>query len=533
MILNTALLFSCVSPGAVRSPEPVAKTLVELQEEVLPAVALIYGQDDEGNLHYGTGLLLEEPGQILTNWHVVEPQNQVVVLLHDANRTTYTALDGGVVRLIRESGGAARAAEVVQTDIINDLALLELEVTPSAWTGTLVLREDPVLSGEAVWAVGHPAENVWSFTRGVVSAVHRGAVQHDAAVNIGNSGGPLLDMQGRVIGINTLELIRASGRVVDGISYARPMSLAAPLYDDEATFDMDLSSPEASLRSFWMAVELGREEAIEAIDLTSHLALLRDGWLEVRRIWIAEDLRGALQDVAETLERPELTEHYQGAAAATNEYYTQQHSSAEFGASYEVLVRKELSEMIRGQFRGMEDYKSDLTSEINDLSESEHLETLGEESAVELKSAMEKFVPGMFLAWKDLPWAWDLACGLTADPENPHRLTELLKLGMAINAVRYSDTGDSAWVMTSGVNKSGVPFECSTLMRREGEFWRQDSQPRVVDLESLPEDFPAVTSTLESRQAQWVETVGPGLREFESTLFRAGMIAGIQASQGD
>ena len=70
-------------------------------------------------------------------------------------------------------------------------------------------------------------------------------------------------------------------------------------------------------------------------------------------------------------------------------------------------------------------------------------------------------------------------------------------------------------------------------MRREGEVWRQDSQPRVVDLESLPEDFPAVTSTLESRQAQWVETVGPGLRELESTLFKTGFIAGMQASQGD
>ena len=82
-----ALQLGCVAPSPVTSPPVVQqRSLVELQTEILPAVALLYGQDEAGRLHYGTGLLLEEEGQILTNWHVVKPQEETFILFHDPDR---------------------------------------------------------------------------------------------------------------------------------------------------------------------------------------------------------------------------------------------------------------------------------------------------------------------------------------------------------------------------------------------------------------------------------------------------------------
>lgn len=106
---------------------------------------------------------------------------------------------------------------------MNDLAVVRVDGA----TGVVALpftNELPA-TGAAVYAIGHPAQNLWSVTRGLVGAVRPGVVQHDAAINSGNSGGPLLDGQGRVVGVNTLTM---TGEV-KGISYARPVALARPL----------------------------------------------------------------------------------------------------------------------------------------------------------------------------------------------------------------------------------------------------------------------------------------------------------------
>src|SRR5439155_16992393 len=102
----------------------------------------------------------------------------------------------------------------------------------------LPFREAPPLLGERVIALGHPKETVWSFTTGVVSSLHSGMIQTDAAINQGNSGGPLIDSEGRVIGINTSKLVGDA----QGIGFARPIALAKGLIDGvSAPFTPDRS----------------------------------------------------------------------------------------------------------------------------------------------------------------------------------------------------------------------------------------------------------------------------------------------------
>jgi len=518
------LQFACVAPSPVTSPPVVQqRSLVEIQTEILPAVALLYGQDEAGRLHYGTGLLLEEEGQILTNWHVVKPHEETFILFHDPERETYTALDGGVSRLIRELNTGAMRAEVLKTDVINDLALLELVEAPATWSSPLTLRDTPAMSGESVWSVGHPAGNVWSFTRGVVSAVHRGAVQHDASVNGGNSGGPLLDMQGRVIGINTFKLLESGGRVIDGISYARPISLAAPLYDEDAVFEMDLSSPEASMRSFWMAVELGRKEAIEAVSFESGFELFREGWLEIKRIWVEEDLPGLIAGFVERYDLPEGSfPSAEALGPSVLLFHTAGANAPEFREDFMTWSRTEAVSLIQGQSENSLAWESQLD---------EQSEYLRGQALEDLREAIENIEPGLVEAYAELPWAWELACGLTADPENPQRLTELLKLGLSVNAVRMVEGGDVAWVMTSGVDTAGNPFQCSNFLRKQDEVWLQDNHLKESELATLPPDFPPVPPSFEAKMADYVDKMQHALRDLETTSFLIGVEQGIKDSQ--
>ena len=161
----------------------------------------------------GSGVIMSSEGYILTNEHVVHDAQHIEVTLHD--RRVY------------------KAEIVGKTDSYNDLAVLKIEANdlqPAQWGDS-----DKLEVGSIVWAIGSPFGLDQTVTSGIVSAKNRydeerpkvELLQTDAAVNRGNSGGPLVDAQGNVVGINT----SIFGSEFIGISFAIPSVQARFVYD--------------------------------------------------------------------------------------------------------------------------------------------------------------------------------------------------------------------------------------------------------------------------------------------------------------
>jgi len=164
----------------------------------------------------GTGFFITDQGYILTNNHVVEGTKQVNIVLSD---------------------GTQQKATIIGTDIYSDIAVLKTDgkVPAVAKLG----NSDVLKPGESVIAIGSPLGDFKNtVTVGVVSATGRSIdsgngyqienlIQTDAAINHGNSGGPLVDLAGEVIGVNTL-IVRntGSGDVAEGLGFAIPVNTA-------------------------------------------------------------------------------------------------------------------------------------------------------------------------------------------------------------------------------------------------------------------------------------------------------------------
>jgi serine protease Do len=153
----------------------------------------------------GTGCIIDESGYIITNQHVIENAEQVKVRLIDNTELP---------------------AEVVGSDKATDIALLKIK--SRAPLSVMPLGDsNKLLIGETVVAIGNPYSYDRSLTTGVVSAkgrkvfntLYEDYIQTDAAINVGNSGGPLLNLAGELIGVNTV--IRADA---NGISFAIPVN---------------------------------------------------------------------------------------------------------------------------------------------------------------------------------------------------------------------------------------------------------------------------------------------------------------------
>ena len=141
----------------------------------------------------GSGFVIDKTGHIVTNYHVVDGADEVTVSF--SNRDTVKA-------------------DVVGTDPSTDLAVLRVETSASALTPLPLGDSDKVEVGDAVVAIGNPFGLDRTVTSGIVSAVQRlitapnrftidHVIQTDAAINHGNSGGPLLNSRGQVIGVNS------------------------------------------------------------------------------------------------------------------------------------------------------------------------------------------------------------------------------------------------------------------------------------------------------------------------------------------
>jgi serine protease Do len=191
--------YSVVSTNPLGAEEA---NVVRIARQVSPAVVSV-AQLDGGS---GSGIIVRPDGVILTNAHVVGMSRTVRVGLADGRR-----LEG----------------RVVGRDPALDVAVVRIEAAnlPVAPTGD----SDRLEVGQTAIAIGNPLGLERTVTTGVVSAVNRsprgisldGLIQTDAAISPGNSGGPLLDSRGRVIGINTAVL-----RGAQGLGFAVPINLA-------------------------------------------------------------------------------------------------------------------------------------------------------------------------------------------------------------------------------------------------------------------------------------------------------------------
>ena len=165
----------------------------------------------------GSGVIVREDGYIITNNHVVSDQRG-------------EAADEVLVRL---NDGRELSAEIVGRDPKTDVAVLKVEATglPAA----PIADSEEIKVGDIVFAIGNPMGIGLTVTSGIVSATDRAIgiygrdgyedfIQTDASINQGNSGGALVDVQGRLIGINSAILSRSGGNI--GIGFAIPSNLA-------------------------------------------------------------------------------------------------------------------------------------------------------------------------------------------------------------------------------------------------------------------------------------------------------------------
>ena len=188
-------------PGAVHSVTRSELPVEQIVQRASPAVVLLRGPQKQG-----TGFLLTATGVIATNAHVVRDEPRVTALI---------------------AGRQELPARVVYVDADLDFALLKVEASAMPHLVLADLRS--VAAGQSVVAIGNPGGGMPnSVTKGIVSAVGPKPelgpgiwIQTDAAVNPGNSGGPLLDGAGEVIGMNTARAVATTtGAPVSGIGFA-------------------------------------------------------------------------------------------------------------------------------------------------------------------------------------------------------------------------------------------------------------------------------------------------------------------------
>jgi serine protease Do len=237
-----------ISPPAAHADElqTLSQSLQDLTSRVSPAVVKIvtsgYGYilEPDGNggrpagkqRAGGSGVLVSADGYIITNSHVVAGAKSIHVIFVQPRRT-------GSSESILKAPGRKVEARLVGLDTETDLAVLKTDVT-----GLPFLKlgdSDAIQQGQLVVAVGSPMGLENSVTMGVVSSVARQLrpedrmvyLQTDAPINPGNSGGPLLDMNGDVIGINTLILSQGGGS--EGIGFAAPSNIVRHVFDEIRT----------------------------------------------------------------------------------------------------------------------------------------------------------------------------------------------------------------------------------------------------------------------------------------------------------
>jgi S1-C subfamily serine protease len=226
--------FKVTEAEAAPSLEPEEEQNIAVYKRALPSVVNITSTQVAYDFFYqpvpeqgqGSGFILDKQGHILTNNHVVEGAQSVEVKLWDKKNYKATVLG---------------------KDKAHDIALLQINNAPNLQPATLA-DSAHLMVGQRVYAIGNPFGFQGTMTRGIISALRSvqlptgvkidNAIQTDASVNPGNSGGPLLNSHGEVIGITTMIASNPNGGAEQsaGIGFAIPISTAKAVLDDFARY---------------------------------------------------------------------------------------------------------------------------------------------------------------------------------------------------------------------------------------------------------------------------------------------------------
>ncbi len=220
--LAVAFVAVLIRPELINRTAPTASGPASYAQAVAasaPAVAIVYAERTVRTAPnarvrdrlLGSGVVIDRDGHVVTNYHVIEGADAIRVQLAD---------------------GRVAIPELVGTDPDTELALLRIDLPdlPQVRLG----RSDTLEVGEVVLAIGNSLGLTQTVTMGIVSATGRGQlgvtafedfIQTDAAINVGNSGGALVNARGELVGINTAVISWAPDQMPEGLGFAIPVNL--------------------------------------------------------------------------------------------------------------------------------------------------------------------------------------------------------------------------------------------------------------------------------------------------------------------
>ena len=214
LICLSTILFSCatlnisatdnnVTVGSNNNSPAKFETVVKNTQDSIVLLSTSPYEDplaDKSQNAVCSGVIVDKVGHVITNYHCIHNQKSILLYYYDKN-------DWGEYTV-----------DVIGTDPLADLALLKIKGSDKKLTPLKFAKNTKKLGvGTDVFAFGHPMGMAWTVTKGIISSNERyarhpyiHALQTDAAINKGNSGGPLLNMQGEIVGINALMVSRIS-----------------------------------------------------------------------------------------------------------------------------------------------------------------------------------------------------------------------------------------------------------------------------------------------------------------------------------
>lgn len=215
-----------------------------------------YSLPKDNRASLGSGVVVSQDGYIITNAHVIDKADDIVVVLNDGRRAN---------------------AVVIGTDVDSDLALIKVDLDNLI---PLDFRQSPILVGDIALAIGNPFGVGQTVTQGIVSATGRTGlgvttyedfIQTDAAINPGNSGGALVDSNGELMGINTVIYSRSGGSM--GIGFAIPASTVQKVMHDIINI--------GHVSRGWLGIHIGAKtkQGVPIVDVLQGAAADRAGLL--------------------------------------------------------------------------------------------------------------------------------------------------------------------------------------------------------------------------------------------------------------